>query len=343
MKWFESFVNVLFWIVTAWLIITSFSIERQEIEIQNGVEVLKTLRNDGLIYQLFVLVSLSLVAFYLNFANISKLKKGSNLFMVVMTSILIFLGLISLYIGLEKMYFGDDYPSLVLSLSIGIAMFYFAVSCAYALVKVWILAEQNRQHLLLVNKQSELTLLRNQLRPHFLFNALNNLMSMVDYQKSPQLSSSFEKLSNLLRYVIEETKYEKVNILSEVDFIRNYCDLQLLRFEKNEVNLLFSVIGDNCEVLIEPGLFIPFVENAFKYGTEPESSSTIEILFDFTSRQQIRFLVKNKKMDNFEKIESTRTGISSTRERLDLVYPDKYSLEIWDEDNFQVELKITVE
>ncbi len=80
----------------------------------------------------------------------------------------------------------------------------------------------------------------------------------------------------------------------------------------------------------------------FKYGTEPESVSTIKIKFDISLSDKIGFLVKNKKADVFEKIESTGTGISSTKERLDLVYPRQHTLKIQEDDYFLVELNIVM-
>ncbi len=263
MKWIEILVNIFFWLITGWLITNSFSIEGQEIEIRDGVEIIKTIRNDRLIYQIIALVGISVISFYLNLYNLSHLAKPLYKHKVIFISLIIIIALIVVLILVRRMFYGVGYPLLALSFSVGVGLFYFTVSSAYGLVKVWILSEQKQQHLMLANKQAELTLLRNQLRPHFLFNSLNNLLSMVDQQKSPQLSRSFEQLSNLLRYVIEETKSEKVTMSSEIDFVKNYCDLQLLRFEKNEVNLQFLIAGEYEDLQVEPGLFIPFVENAF--------------------------------------------------------------------------------
>jgi sensor histidine kinase YesM len=342
MKWKEIIVNALFWLITAWLITSSFSVERLEIENLNGVETVRKTIGIGLVLQINLLIAISLVSFYFNLFNVHQLVKPHKRSRVIFVSIIILLVSIGAFLFAQQLCFAENYALLPLSLTIGVSLFYFTISTTYGLVKVWIQSDRAHQHLKLVNKQAELTLLRNQLRPHFLFNALNNLLSMVDQQKSPQLSSSFEKLSNLLRYVIEETKSEKVCVSAEIEFVKNYCDLQLLRFEKEEVDLKLLLVGEHGDLQVEPGLFIPFIENAFKYGTEPELKSVIEIKFDISEREKIAFSVKNKKANVFGKNESTGTGISSTIERLNLVYPSKHTLQIQENDYFLVELNITL-
>ena len=340
MKWVEFIANLIFWLATGWLITNSFSIVGQEVEIENGVETVRTIVSERIIYQLMTLLAISLLVFYGNLFNLHRLNKPEGKRGIIVLSLAILVSGITVYILLERTFFGIERLHLTLSVVIGITLFYFTISSLYALVKVLVLSDQKRKSLMLANKQAELALLRNQLQPHFLFNALNNLLSLVDQEKSPQLSSSFEKLSKLLRYVTEEIKSEKVSVRSEIEFIRSYCDLQLLRFEEDEVSLKFSVLGDHKEQLIEPGLFIPFVENAFKYGTEPEANSAIEMIFDLRNQDKIEFQIRNKIINAFGSNSSTGMGISSTRERLELVYHQKHELEIVEDEWFEVELKI---
>ena len=187
-------------------------------------------------------------------------------------------------------------------------------------------------------KQAELTLLRNQLQPHFLFNALNNLLSLVNPSENPKLANSFDRLSQLLRYVIEETSTDKVSIAKEIEFLKNYIQLQILRFNEGEVDIEFEVIGPYDSQQVEPGLFIVFLENAFKYGTEPEKTAKIQILFELSDPYSIQFQIKNKVL--MRNINGVGTGIEATRKRLGLIYPEAHQLSIANAEEFLVKLII---
>lgn len=232
-------------------------------------------------------------------------------------------------------------PPIPKQIAFGVAVFYFSISIAYALVKISIFNNYRHQQLIIDKKQTELNLLRNQLQPHFLFNALNNLLSMVKPSENPKLVNSIDKLSHLLRFVIEDNRAAKIPISKEVEFLKNYIELQILRFEEGEINILFNVKGENNEQKIEPGLFIPFVENAFKYGTEPEKISKIDIQFDLSKVDSIQFEIKNKIM--MTNTNSLGTGIETTKKRLDLIYPDKHKLKITNADEFIIQLTISTQ
>jgi LytS/YehU family sensor histidine kinase len=112
----------------------------------------------------------------------------------------------------------------------------------------------------------------------------------------------------------------------------------MLRFEEDEVQVQFKVVGENGNQAIEPGLLIPFVENAFKYGTEPERVSNIDVLFDLSKADLIQFEVKNKIM--MPNTSGAGTGINATKKRLEIIYPDQHELRISNGDDFIVRLNI---
>ena len=339
MKLIVYLAHALFWVFTAWLIVNSFSIQGQEIEIINGVETIKTTRDFNLIYQILICVGISFCISYLNLLNIRSLTQdNSKIKTFLLSGILLFVGFM-IYLFCVRLFFAHALL-LPMQLTLGIFLFYFAISTAYGIIMVWFQVEQRQKDLELSAKRAELHLLRNQLQPHFLFNALNNLLSMVDQKRSPQLTTSIEKLSQLLRYVIEESKVEKTSIQNEIQFIQNYIDLQSLRFEENELTIQCNILGYNKTQLVEPGLFIPFVENAIKYGTEPEVNSTIDIRFDLSDPNSILFTIKNKHPGVNTNKTSTGTGILAIRERLQLVYPSKHKLEIIQNEQYTVNLKI---
>jgi hypothetical protein len=339
-KGLEILVNVLFWVGSAWIIVNSFSIESQELELIDGQEFVRIVRNQTIILKLLLCIGVAFVAFYVNFRNISQLYKTAHKNRVILSSLLIFAATVIVYLVLEKFNPGELAIGLPGALSMGILFFYYTVSCGYGIVRLWIRSERQKQQLLLAKKQAELNLLRNQLQPHFLFNALNNLLSMVEQQNSPQLADSFERLSQLLRYVIEETKNEKVSLEKEIGFIKNYASLQSLRFADGEVDFILNITGETAGHTIEPGLLINFVENAFKFGTRPEKNTTIEVDFDLRQKDAIIFRIKNRNFNYFSESETTGTGINAIRERLDLVYPNKYQLNLTKNDHYLVELRI---
>jgi LytS/YehU family sensor histidine kinase len=163
---------------------------------------------------------------------------------------------------------------------------------------------------------------------------------MVDQKNNPVLADSISRLSDLLRYVVDEVSSEAVPIQKEITFIRNYAALQLLRFEKEEVKFNMQTLGSYTNQPVEPGIFIPFVENAFKYGTEPEKKAAIEIIFDLTQADRIVFSIVNPVFESMRKSKGKGTGIDSVKQRLQLMYPQRHDLKIEETDHFFVELKI---
>lgn len=337
-KWKEVIIHILFWLCTSWLIASSFSIQSHEIELINGEETVKIVRNSGIAFQLIFCILLSLIAFYINAWFIIKRNQTDSTNDSIWYSLLTFIILSTLVYALTEIRLLNNTPPIPKQIAFGVAVFYFSISVAFALVKKTILNNRHHQQILIDKKQTELNLLRNQLQPHFLFNALNNLMAMINRSENPKLVSSIDKLSQLLRFVIEDNKTEKIPISKEIEFLKNYIDLQMLRFEEGEVSIQFEVKGQNNQQKVEPGLFIPFVENAFKYGTEPEQLSKIEIQFDLLKTDSIQFEIKNKMMMTNKN--GIGTGIETTQKRLDLIYPDKHELIISTADDFIVHLTI---
>lgn len=334
----EIVIHILFWISTAWLIVSGFSIQSQEIELINGTETVKIVRNNGLIYQLLICILISMIAFYINAWFIIKRNQSESWKNATRYIVLTFLILTALIYAVTEIRLFSRAPSIPKQIAFGLAVFYFSISNAYGLVKKLISNEQRHQKLIIDKKQAELNLLRNQLQPHFLFNALNNLLSMVNRSDNPKLTSSFDKLSQLLRFIIEDNRTEMIPISKEIQFLKNYIDLQKLRFEEEEITVQFNIKGQYEEQKIEPALFISFVENAFKYGTEPEKSINISIEFDLSNADSIQFTIRNKKM--MTSTNGIGTGIETTKKRLELIYPGKHELKITNTEDFIVHLML---
>lgn len=188
---------------------------------------------------------------------------------------------------------------------------------------------------------AELNILKAQINPHFLFNTLNNLYSL-SLDKSDKTPEMILKLSDLMSYIIYDCKSEKVLIKQEIEFIKNYIDLEKLRFE-DKLEVQFSLASNDMSIQISPLLFIPFIENAFKYcGNKTNEKNKIDIIFEINT-QNIIFNIKNS-IEQFlvnDNKSKSGLGIQNVKQRLLLEYPLKHNLNITqNEDWFMVDLNI---
>lgn len=335
----EGLLNLLFWSVTGWFIITTFAIVSHEIEIINDTEVVRSTWDGSIVLLLSLLLICCALLFYFNLWNITRLNELVSRRTVFAAGFGSLIGCLAVFWSIQQLPPLSGYPQLSHGLVLGIVLFYFAVSFGYGISKVWLKSEARRRELELKKKQAELDLLRSQLQPHFLFNVLNNLMAMVDQVNNPRLAESIDRLSGLLRHVVYDSAQEQIPIAKEIEFVRNYIDLQLLRFEPGEVNVFFSVQGEAVQ-WVEPGIFLPVIENAFKYGAVPEQDSIIRITFELSAPDRIELLVANPIHPDLPKPEAGGTGLAATRHRLQLVYPDRHELTIEADDWFRVKMII---
>ncbi|MDF2190707.1 histidine kinase [Paraflavitalea sp. CAU 1676] len=193
----------------------------------------------------------------------------------------------------------------------------------------------NQAKLMLANKQTELSFLRSQVNPHFLFNSLNNIYSLV-YHKNDQSLSAIAKLSDLLRYMLYDAN-EQVPLEKELEYIDKYIDLQQMRFDQ-PVQVGMAVSGRPEKARVPPLLLIPFVENAFKHG-DLRHGIGIQVK-TYADEQVVRFGVVNA-IGHHQKDAGGGIGLENVRRRLDLLFPGKHRLEIKQTtDIFEVELEI---
>ncbi|PYF72607.1 sensor histidine kinase [Pedobacter nutrimenti] len=188
--------------------------------------------------------------------------------------------------------------------------------------------------------KTELSFLRSQISPHFIFNILNNIVALVRL-KSADLEPTVMKLSGLMQYMLYETDEEKVSLKTEQEYLNSYIDLQKQRFGKKvKVETEIELANENQE--IEPMLLIPFVENAFKHGVGLIEHPQIRILLK-TDRDSLSFMVYNK-FSSYEqevKDHSSGIGLANVSRRLKLLYGNDHRLSIEkDGDWFKVDLWI---
>jgi two-component system, LytTR family, sensor kinase len=174
---------------------------------------------------------------------------------------------------------------------------------------------------------AELSFLKAQINPHFLFNTLNNIYALAA-TKSGHTAESIMKLSNIMRYITDDVREEYVPLEDEIAFIGDYIDLQRLRLG-DKMNVNFVVSGQPEGKKIAPLVLMTFIENVFKYGISSHEPSDIDIRLAVTDTT-IQFFCQNKLYETKRQAESTGTGIGivNTKQRLDYLYPGKYELKI---------------
>lgn len=188
---------------------------------------------------------------------------------------------------------------------------------------------------------AELSYLKAQINPHFLFNTLNSIYSLA-IQKSDETPTAIVKLSGMMRYVLSESANEFVSLEKEIIYIKNYIDLQKLRFE-DAISLEFIIKGDSIGKKIAPLMLIPFIENAFKHGVNAEEESLIKINIHITEETLFLSVFNKKVTINISEENKSGLGIENTKNRLQLLYPEKHKLSIFDTENsFLVELSMNL-
>lgn len=189
---------------------------------------------------------------------------------------------------------------------------------------------------------AEVSYLKAQINPHFLFNTLNSLYALT-LEKSDEAPGAVLKLSAIMRYLVTESSRDYVTFAKEIAYLKDYIAMQLLRAGDN-LTFSLDIKGETNDKQIAPLLLLPFIENAFKYGLSPEEKSEISI-FIHNTEQQLFLRVRNTIVEvALTEEEKSETGIENTQKRLDLIYPGKHKLDIAQtKKNYLVELQIDLE
>lgn len=188
------------------------------------------------------------------------------------------------------------------------------------------------------NYEMEMMLIKKQFDPHLLFNTINNIDSLI--LKDAVLASDYlNKLSDIIRFVLYETRADKILLSKEIEYLEKYIALQKIR-TANETYVHFSVTGAISDKLIAPMIFIPFVENAFKHTTNKKMENAITINITIED-ESIRLTCENKY--DSKSVPQTPGGLGNEliKKRLNLIYPDKHKLEVSSDDElYRVNLVI---
>ncbi len=215
------------------------------------------------------------------------------------------------------------------------------LAAAITIFKKWYIDEQKNKKLAEEKLEAELSFLRSQIHPHFLFNTLNNLyaLTLIKSEKTPDIVL---KLSGLLDYMIYKSNDKFVPLSKELEILESYIELEKLRYN-NRLDLEYKVVGETDPYKIAPLILLPFIENSFKHGasndrTNPKIRIKVEIDDNCLKLKVVNSTLGNKKKDETL---SEGIGLKNVKRRLELIYPDSHKLKIKSgEKQFEVKLSI---
>ncbi len=287
----------------------------------------------------------SFLTFYCLYFGYSFIFRSKRKLLPVLLLIAIFLLLIPLRVGMEYVfwkYIGYSHlkePAKLMITehwwinSLRLTIIYGIYALFTQMAIGWFDAQKIKSELIMEKQSSELALLRTQINPHFFFNTLNNIYSLV-YKKSDDAPEAVMKLSSIMRYMLYDATTDKVLLEKEVEYLKSFIELEKLRIRHPDFVDL-NISGTVEDRTIAPMLLIPFVENALKHGSKSMGSPGIWITLQ-VEPEQIIFAVSNFKRKNNSALKDPSKGIGliNVRRRLNLLYPGKHKLEIIEEEEF---------
>ena len=207
-------------------------------------------------------------------------------------------------------------------------------STIFQIMNEWIKHQREKKELQNQTLQSELKYLKAQINPHFLFNTLNSLYALT-LKKSDLAPEIVLKLSEMMRYMLYECNEKEVSLEKEVNYIRNYLELEKLR-HGDHCDISFEIDGEPGNKQVAPLMFIPFIENSFKHGLNKQiDDAHVSIKMDI-KEDDVLMEISNSKVHTVPKANRKRSGgigLVNIKRRLELLYPEKYSLDIEESPN----------
>jgi len=306
------------------------------------------LANNRYFKDVIVSAILNMISFYLVYFSFPRLMKFRRKIFAVLTGLIIVALILAFRVPAEYYFwkFFGNLPGkemifktafvwnnlrLVIITGIYAILIHFMIN--------WFESQKLRDELINQQQAGELALFRSQVNPHFLFNTLNNIYSLV-YRKSDEAPAAVMKLSSIMRYMLYDSSAEKVPLEKEIEYLKSFIELQNLRVKHPDFVSL-QIEGDMEGHSIAPMLLISFVENAFKHGSRNHRPGIIIHLSALNERvnfKVVNYLKKGSLTD--DELESG-IDLANIKRRLELIYPDKHKLLIGEEaETFSINLEI---
>ena len=276
-------------------------------------------------------------------------KKYLNFFLLFLTSLFI-AGLINrgiTYFIRYPLYYptavGSGYWKIKILFEMAAINSVAALGAIIKLFQYWYQNEQSKEHLAQEKLAAELKLLKSQIHPHFLFNTLNNLYALT-LENSKQAPTVVLKLSSLLNYMLYECNIPLVPLEKELRYIENYISLEQLRYG-NRLDLSWETGGDLEDQLIAPLILLPFIENSFKHGASQEAQHPWININIWVRDKHLTLQIENGRPPASSKVSDYQEGIGlkNVKQRLRLLYQNRYELIIRDEDTYLVVLRLELD
>jgi len=320
----QIFLHVIFWIlIMSFLLFVAHS------------DVKFSSKDIVIIFVVYPIISVTL--FYLNYlylipTYLNKKRYGLYALSIVITIVVYALGKYGV-----ALFFKENILHRVKGHDIGFWTYFISaiftnilflfLSAVLKFTADWFINERVQRDLENQRLSAELAFLKSQINPHFLFNSLNSIYSLA-YQRSETTPEAILKLSEIMRYMLYECNDDRVDLAKELQYLHNYIDLQKIRFgEKAFINFKVEGVIDTQQIV--PLILIAFIENAFKHGVANDPSTPIVISIDVNATN-LQFYIQNKKHMN-NRDQSGGIGLNNVRRRLNLLYPNKFILNINDE------------
>jgi hypothetical protein len=244
-----------------------------------------------------------------------------------------------LFINMDEQQYRREGPSMALGAIFVFLMLSFLVRVAQNIIINTLKKEQSKKQAI----SSELVYLKSQINPHFLFNTLNNIHTLV-YTQAASAPEAVMRLSSLMRYMIYESNSATVPLSVEIKYLQDFIGLQQLRYESPDI-VDFQVVGNIESCKIAPLLFIHLLENTYKHSPAKLETGAIKVRV-VAKESQVVFSFQNpiaNKKDNLLE-EPGGIGLANVQKRLQLLYPDKHNLDISKTDEvYKMELKINIQ
>lgn len=323
-KYLEVFIHSVIWLLALFLPVVLF----------NNPE--KELTTDKILF-FIIHASLFISLFYSNFLYFIPQFLQRKKFLLYAISIIISIGLLVLinHFASSQILPKEAGPNAhnyrFRGSLIFFSAFLIAISTSIKVTQNWYENEKQKNTIKNEKLNSELSFLKSQVNPHFLFNTLNNLYSLAN-RRSEHTADAIMKLSHLMRYMLDEAKKDTVSLQNEINYLIDYIELQKLRMpDKSKV--IFNLDGNSSDKEIEPMLLIPFVENAFKHGDIFSDDAEINISLRI-DKNKLYFKVKNKVDKALVQDKTSGIGLNNLKQRLKLLYPNKHEFRLKEENEF---------
>ncbi len=219
--------------------------------------------------------------------------------------------------------------------------FSFLVSAAVSFTEKTNKLRENEKVLMEEKLETELKLLKAQINPHFIFNALNNIYSL-SYMQSQKAPDSILKLSEMLRYVFYDCSKDRVPLSAEMKYVENFISFQQMKSDHKQ-NIILESSVDGLSFEVAPMLMIPFIENAFKYSRIEEIEEAFVNMKISKDETNIHFTIENSVPKLSKSSPGSGLGIANVEHRLNIIYPEKHSFKVKEaEEKFKVTLSLEI-